>query len=68
MPSSKSRLWSKKKHTHTHNLCEIKIQQDFIVRKEQKQNKAMIGNVRKIGVEHIKNNWQFYFYWHPLGI
>ncbi len=45
-----------KQKKQEHNPCETKIQQDFIARNKQKQNKAMRRNVHKIGVEHIKSN------------
>jgi hypothetical protein len=31
-----------KKQKQKHDMCKIRIQQDFITRKKQKQNKAMI--------------------------
>jgi hypothetical protein len=34
-----------------HNMCKTKIQQDFIAKKKQKQNKAMTRNIPKIGIE-----------------
>ncbi len=33
-PSSKFRLWNKKKQKQKHDMCKKKIQQDFIARKK----------------------------------
>jgi len=56
---SKFRSWNKTKQTKTkHDTCETKIQQDFIIKKKQKQNETKLWqkNVPKTCVEHIKNN------------
>jgi hypothetical protein len=48
-------------------MCEIRIQQDFITKKKQKQNKVVIRNILKINVEQIKNKKKFYLYLYPLN-
>jgi len=48
-------------------MCETIIQQDFIVRKKEKENKVMQENVPKTSVEQTKGNVEFYFYLYPLG-
>jgi hypothetical protein len=35
-------------------MCEARIQQDFIAKNEQKQNKVMTRNIPKTNVERIK--------------
>jgi hypothetical protein len=55
------------KQEQEHNMCEIRIQQDFIAKKKQKQNKVMIKNIPKINVEQIKNKKEFYLYLYPLS-
>jgi hypothetical protein len=44
---------------------QTKIQQKFIPK--QKQNKVMIKNMSKTGVEQTKGNRDFYLYLYPLG-
>jgi hypothetical protein len=48
-------------------MCEIRIQQDFIAKKKQKQNKVMTRNIPKNNVEQSKYNAKFYLYLYPLG-
>jgi len=43
-----------------HNMCETRIQQDFIIRKKWKHNKTMIKKIPKIGVENAKGNGESY--------
>ncbi len=43
-------------------MCEIKIQQKFITKNEQKQNEVIIKKVPKIGVEQIKGIEKQLFY------
>jgi hypothetical protein len=54
MFNSKSTTWNKKKQKH--NMCKTKIQQDFILKTKQEQNKVVIRNVPKTNIEHIKGN------------
>jgi hypothetical protein len=37
-------------------MCKTKIQQDFILKTKQEQNKVVIRNVPKTNIEHIKGN------------
>jgi len=39
----------------------------IIAKKKQKQNKVMIRNESKIGIEQTKGSAKFYLYLYPLG-
>ncbi len=45
---------------------EIKVQQDFITKKKQKQKKVLTRNIPKINDEQTKGNAKFYFYLYPF--
>ncbi len=56
---------SNKKNTHT-TCAKQKSNKNFIAKKKQKQNKVMIRNIPKIGVEKTKtigNSTSIYTYW-----
>ncbi len=41
-------------------MCKKKIQQDFIVRMKQEENKVVTKKIFKISVKYIKGNREFY--------
>jgi len=54
------------KQKQKHNMCEIRIQQDFIAKKKNKQGYDK-KNVPKINVEQTKSNGELNLYLYTFG-
>ncbi len=55
------------KQEQEYDTCEIRIQQDFIIKKLKNRTKLWQENIPKTNVEHIESNEEFYFYLYSLG-